>query len=292
MITKKIEQLIEKLDVGQSHSALAQAILDADSTITQSHRTLRRSLAKFRETTEVINKKLDFSHLPKPYTAGKKENVLVIGDTHEPFTREGYILFCREMQEKYECGTVVHIGDVLDNHYSSFHETDPDGFGAGDELDRAIVGVQEWHYLFPNARVCIGNHDDIIRRQLFANGISARWLKPMNDVLNTTTWKWAMHHELYGVKYIHGTGTTGPNAAYTRAMKAGQSIVMGHVHTEASVKWHVTKTHKVFGMMTGCGVDDREYAMAYAKNFPAKYIVSCAVVLEKGTIPIVLPMEL
>jgi hypothetical protein len=292
MITKKVQMWLDKLDYGQSHSALAREILEADSTITSSHRTLRRNIAQHRGTAEQIPSKLDFSHLPKPYTKGKKENVLIIGDPHEPFTREGYMLHCREMQEKYECGTVVNIGDVVDNHYSSYHEADPDGLGAGDELDQAVVKVRQWHYLFPNAYVCIGNHDDIIRRQLYSNGISARWLKSMNEVLGTPTWKWGMEHEIYGVKYIHGTGTTGANAAYTRAMKAGQSVVMGHIHTEASVKWHVTKTHKVFGLITGCGVDDRTYAMAYAKNFPAKYIVSCAVVLEKGTVPIVLPMNL
>jgi len=292
MITKKVESLIELLDMGQSHSALATAILASDSSISTSHRTLRRNIATWRGMAERIPKKIDFSDLPKPYTKGKKENVLVIGDPHEPFTREGYMLFCREQQEKYECGTIVNIGDQVDNHYSSFHDADPDGMGAGDELDEAILRTQRWHYLFPGAYVCIGNHDDIIRRQLYANGISARWMKPMNDVLGTPTWKWAMEHELYGVKYVHGTGTTGAQAAYTRAMKAGQSVVMGHVHTEASIRWHVTKTSRVFGLMTGCGVDDRVYAMAYAKNFPAKYIVSCAVVLERGTIPINLPMKL
>jgi len=292
MITEKQELLIIKYNTGQSHSALAREILENDPNVTLSHRTLRKKIAEYRGTAERIPPKLDFSHLPKPYTKGKKENVLVIGDPHEPFTREGYMLYCREVQEKYQCGTVVNIGDVVDNHYSSYHESDPDGMGAGDELDKAIVKIAEWHYLFPNSKVCIGNHDDIIRRQLYSNGVSPRWLNPMNEVLGTPTWEWAMEHELYGVKYIHGTGTTGANAAYTRAMKAGQSVVMGHVHTEASVKWHVTKSHKVFGMMTGCGVDDRQYAMAYAKNFPAKYIVSCGVVLEEGTIPIVLPMSL
>jgi len=284
--------LINLLDVNQSHSALATAILNADPSLTTSHRTLRKDIAKQRGSAESLPKKIDFSHLPKPYLNGNKDNVLVIGDPHEPFTREGYMLWCREQQEKYDCGIVVNIGDQVDNHYSSFHDADPDGMGAGDELDKAIVKTQQWHYLFPNAYVCIGNHDDIIRRQLYANGISARWMKPMNEVLGTPTWKWAMEHTIHGVKYIHGTGTTGAVAAYTRAMKAGQSVVMGHVHTEASVRWHVTKTHKVFGMMVACGVDDKQYAMAYAKNFPAKYIVACGVVLEKGSIPINLPMPL
>ena len=45
-------------------------------------------------------------------------------------------------------------------------------------------------------------------------------------------------------------------------------------------------------MQVGCGVDDRSYAMAYAKNFTKKYIVSCGVVLESGTLPLLIPMNL
>lgn len=291
-MTNKLKDLIDLLDFGQSHTKLAESIKDTDPTIPQSIRTLRRTVAIYRGVAEVVPRKMDFTHLPKPYTKGKKENVLVIGDPHAPFTRKGYMLFCREQQEKYECGTVVNIGDMVDNHYSSFHDQDPDGLGGGDELDLAIVQVREWNYVFPKVDVCIGNHDDIIRRQLFANGVSARWLKPMNDVFGIKGWNWAMEHEHYGVKYIHGTGTTGAAAAYNRAVKAGQSVVMGHVHTEASTRWHVTKASKVFGMMISCGVDDRVYAMAYAKNFPAKYIVACGVVLERGQVPINLPMPL
>ena len=59
--------------------------------------------------------------LPKPFTTGDINNVLVIGDLHEPFCLENYLEFCRIQQEKYNCGTVVFIGDVIDNHYSSYH---------------------------------------------------------------------------------------------------------------------------------------------------------------------------
>jgi hypothetical protein len=38
------------------------------------------------------------------------------------------------------------IGDIIDNHYSSYHESDPDGYSAGEELDRAIdmikIGIE------------------------------------------------------------------------------------------------------------------------------------------------------
>ena len=49
-------------------------------------------------------------------------NVLVIGDLHEPFCLDGYLDFCIDQYYTYNCTEVVFIGDVIDNHYSSYHE--------------------------------------------------------------------------------------------------------------------------------------------------------------------------
>ena len=40
--------------------------------------------------------------------------VLVIGDTHCPAMKEGYVDFLKDVQETWDCDTVVHIGDVVD----------------------------------------------------------------------------------------------------------------------------------------------------------------------------------
>ena len=90
-------------------------------------------------------------------------NILVIGDIHEPFAIDGYLEFCFEQYKKYNCNKVVFIGDLLDNHFSSYHATDPDGFGAGEELTRAMSKIKKWYQYFPEALVCIGNHDAIVR---------------------------------------------------------------------------------------------------------------------------------
>ena len=58
----------------------------------------------------------------------KKENrVLVIGDLHEPFCLDRYLDFCKEQYKIHNCNRVVFIGDIIDNHYSSYHETDAEG---------------------------------------------------------------------------------------------------------------------------------------------------------------------
>jgi hypothetical protein len=33
---------------------------------------------------------------------------------------------------KHTIGTVIFLGDIIDNHYSSYHESDPDGYSAGE----------------------------------------------------------------------------------------------------------------------------------------------------------------
>ena len=63
--------------------------------------------------------------------------VLVIGDTHFPFVREDYLPFLVDTYNKYDCDTVVHIGDVVDNHGISYHETEHDAFGVEQEMDLA-----------------------------------------------------------------------------------------------------------------------------------------------------------
>jgi predicted phosphodiesterase len=231
-------------------------------------------------------------NLPKPYLDGDKGNVLVIGDTHLPFERAGYLEFCRKQQEKYNCGTVVHIGDVLDQHYSSFHETNPDGFSAGDELYLSIHKLKDWYKVFPNVKVAFGNHDLLIQRQAYSAGLSQRWIKGFNEVLEIPNWTFDMEHEIDGVIYTHGTGTSGENGAFQKALNRRRSVVSGHLHTIANIKWNVSEADRIFAMQVGCGIDDKAYAFEYARGIVKKSVISCGVVLDKGTLPIVIPMIL
>ena len=86
----------------------------------------------------------------------KRENrVLVIGDLHEPFCLDKYLKFCKDIYSKYNCNKVIFIGDVIDNHYSSYHETDADGLGGGDELDIAIERIARWYDGFPDRKSAV-----------------------------------------------------------------------------------------------------------------------------------------
>ena len=201
--------------------------------------------------------------------------VLVIGDIHAPFDCEPYYNHCINVYNKYECNHVIFIGDVIDNHYSSYHETDADGMGGMEELDMAISHLQRWYETFPVADVIIGNHDRMVMRKAQSSSIPTRWIKEYKEVLGTPGWNFTDRVVYDGVQYIHGEGGT----ARTRSKKDLMSTVQGHLHTQAYVEWTIGAGVKIFGMQVGCGIDAESYAMGYARNFP-KPALGCGVVLS------------
>ena len=212
--------------------------------------------------------------------------VLVVGDLHCPFDLDGYLTHCKSVYKKYNCDTVVFIGDVIDNHYSSYHETFVDGYGGGSELQEAIEHVKPYYKAFPNATVIIGNHDRIVMRKGQTSNIPQAWLRSFNEVLGTDGWDWKETHFIDGVQFVHGEGGT----ARTMMKNEATSIVAGHRHTQCYIE-HLFghKTH-LFAVQVGCGVDHSAYAMAYAK-YGKKPAISCAVILD-GKTPIIEVMEL
>jgi len=214
-------------------------------------------------------------------------NILVIGDLHEPFCLDGYLDWCLEQYETFNCNQVVFIGDILDNHAFSYHEPDPDGLSAGYELEKSIEKVAKWYNAFEYADVCIGNHDRMAARKGMSGGIPSVWIKSYNEVLGTPNWNWVESVAYDNVLYEHGEG----GQASTKAKNNMMSSVCGHTHTITYVQWFCGKRYRVFGMQTGCGVDSTSYAAAYAKNFK-KQSIGCSVVLNNGTLPINLLMPL
>jgi len=209
----------------------------------------------------------------------RQENrVLIVGDLHAPFELAGYFSFIKETYAKYNCNKVIFIGDIIDNHFASYHETSADGLGGGDELDLAIKQVSKWYKAFPDAYVTLGNHDLIIMRKAQTSAIPTKWIKTYKEVLGTPGWEFVNEVEIDNVMYIHGIGSK----AHIRAVKNMQSTVQGHHHTEAYTHWYVGKKMKVFGMQIGCGIDSKSYAMAYGKWFP-KSAIGCGVVIGGHT---------
>lgn len=227
----------------------------------------------------------------KPYLDGNPDNILIIGDTHEPFSKDGYLEFCRQQQEKFNVGTIVHIGDLTDNHAVSYHEKDPEGRSAGDEFNMALDRCHKWYETFPVAHVCIGNHDALPFRKAFTAGLPSHWLKSYQEMLDSpSTWKWDFTHELNGVIFQHGTGLSGEMASINAARENRQSTVIGHLHTVMNTRFLASSKDLIFGMSVGCGIDHEKYAFAYGKQNTRKPVIACSVVLD-GVLPINIPMK-
>lgn len=220
-------------------------------------------------------------------------NTLVIGDLHEPFTFLGYFDFCKSIREKYKCEKIVLIGDVVDNHAISYHEKDPDGFGGGREGNEAEKRLQKWYKEFPEVYICIGNHDELIRRKAMTHEIPKRFIKDYGEIWNSPSkWIWKYKFEIDDVLYKHGTGKTGKYSHIQWAADERQSVVTGHSHSSGGVGYLASKRDLIFGMNVGCGIDMKTYAMQYGRDFSRRPTLGCGVVLENGHLACFIPMNL
>lgn len=218
--------------------------------------------------------------------------VLVIGDTHFPFVNESYIDFLCETYSHFDCDSVVHIGDVVDNHAISFHDSEHDALGAENESLMAQEYVDQYIETFPEALVCLGNHDALVQRRAMKAGLPLRFIRDLGEIYQTGDWRWSDQHVIDGVLYSHGTGSSGKNHALNMAMNNRCPVVCGHTHTNLSVNYDVNKFDRIFGMNVGCGININAYAFRYGMVFPKRPVLGCGVVLDGETaIPVPMALE-
>lgn len=206
--------------------------------------------------------------------------VLTIGDVHAPVTHPGYLPFCRDLRDQFKCDHVQFIGDCVDWHALSFHSKHPDAPGPKDEHELALEQIQRWYKVFPKAHVCIGNHDERVIRLAAEAGIPARFLRNYAETWETPKWKWDTDFITDDVYYFHGTGSAGIHPSFNAMGKMLMSVVQGHIHSAGGIKWRANPQKRIFGMDTGCGIDDKAYAFAYGKDQKVRSILSAGVVLD------------
>ena len=197
-----------------------------------------------------------------------QKNILIIPDLHAPFIRDGYLEFCIDMYSKWDCNQVIFLGDLVDNHYSSYHETDPDGLSATEELNKAKKQINQFYKAFPYATVLIGNHDAIPNRKAFTSGVSKAWVKSISEVLDVPNWEFKQGHWEGKTYLCHGM----KKKAKQRMMDDMTNVIQGHYHSESYIYYNVGADRKTFAMQLGCGIDNNNYAMAYARDFSRQHI--------------------
>lgn len=229
---------------------------------------------------------------PLPKDELKSHRVLIIGDRHSPFTHKRYFDFCRQTRDEFQCDTIVDIGDGIDNHAINYHDHNPDGQSAGDELKKARDDHQKWFKEFPNVKACMGNHDELVYRKAMTHGLSTEYFKKFNQILKAPRgWIYNFSWEIDHVRYQHGTGGHGENLHKLLAAKNRQSTVIGHVHSHGGVAYLASSKDLIFGLNVGCGIDINAYAMNYGRDFAVRPTLGCGVVLN-GRQAFFVPMDL
>lgn len=206
--------------------------------------------------------------------------VLVVGDLHELATHPMYLKFTKDIQRKYGTRRTVLIGDVVDWHAVSFYPKEPNCPGPMDEYEQTKFKVQRWYKAYPNALVCIGNHDERPDRLSKSVSIPEVCLKSYNDLWGTPNWTWEFEHVIDNVCYFHGTGFGGIHPAWNALNGKLMSVVMGHCHSRAGIKWLATPTQRIFGMDVGTGIDSKAWQFVYGKHLKFRPILSCGVVIN------------
>lgn len=221
----------------------------------------------------------------------KFNSILVISDLHCPYNHPDAIRFLAACKNKFKPDKVICIGDEIDGHALSYHESNPDLASAGDELKKAIKALQPLYKMFPEVTVVESNHGSMVLRKAMTAGIPVKAIKSYNDILDAPkTWKWVADtivDTITGpIYFCHGKSS----AAGRLASQYGMSTVQGHYHEKAQVHYISTPERLMFDVHTGCLANDKSLALQYNKINPKRPIVSIAVIING--VPQIVPMVL
>lgn len=210
---------------------------------------------------------------------GQKMVIGIIGDLHAPFTHKGYIHFLKDTFEQWGVNTIIYIGDIVDNHAISRHQTETSAKGAEREYQMAYDVIQEYVKAFPKARVCLGNHDDIPNRQAATLGLPTVFMNQFKSLWGLPEdYQIANHFIIDDVLYHHGLGASGQNGAINKALNERMSVVQGHQHSSFQLEYRANQKDIIFGISCGCGVDNSAYAFNYGKYAIKKPILGTAII--------------
>lgn len=122
-------------------------------------------------------------------------NTLVISDLHIPYHHCDSFDFLETVAYDYDCETILNVGDILDNHSGSYHESEPEALSAEEEYEKGKQYIQELNEMFPVMTITEGNHDRIPKRKLKTAGLPSSMLDDYNKLYELENkWKWTDKH--------------------------------------------------------------------------------------------------
>lgn len=218
------------------------------------------------------------------------KTVLVIPDLHCPYHHKKLFQFLRYLKLKYKPDVVIFLGDEVDGHAWSFHGKDPALPNPCREMELAINAIRGINRIFPEAYLLDSNHGSLLERKVKFNGLPMQMLKPLKQLYGTPKWSWHNRIQLKTLMgdVMLGHGVSGKPGGW--ATPIGMSTIEGHFHTKFHLTWFVNALRKYFSIHSGCLIDYKAYAFAYAHpNIPEPMLG--ATILHSTGHPELIPLE-
>jgi hypothetical protein len=235
---------------------------------------------------------------PKPVAPAKPANsrILVISDLHCPYQHKDALAFLQALKDKYSPDRVINLGDELDFHAMSFHDSDPDLDSAGRELQRGREVLWELEKMFPRMDLVDSNHGSMTYRKAKANGIPRHLILNYRDAVfgekrkdgaivrpdgrgDGWTWRPSLDIALpngQNLHVVHGAS----KSTIQNVKQYGCCFMQGHHHSTFETVYNGTPSALNWGASFGCLIDDESYAFAYNKNTPARPVIGCGIILD------------
>jgi len=225
------------------------------------------------------------------------KSILVIPDLHCPVMHKDAFKFIKAVAKLYKPDKVVCLGDELDYHCLSFHETEDEcPYNESQEFEEGKRYFSNLYDMFDSVDILTSNHGSLLYRRAKACRIPRQFLFTYEQVLDAPKgYKW--HDNLIlqtnrgeFVQFHHGN--IAPKDILRKSQLTGISQVQGHHHNNFEIKyWQDNVTNKMkFGMSCGCLIDDEKYAFLYNKNNIGRPLLGCGVIYDG--IPELIPMNL
>lgn len=228
------------------------------------------------------------------YPEEKVDNsrILLISDLHIPYHHPDALDFLQHLKDKYNPTRVICLGDEMDKHALSFHDSDPDLPSAGDELRMSLPVIAKLKEMFPVMDILESNHGSLLYRKAHAFGIPKHYLKSYNDVLGVDdNWKW--YYDIT-VDLPNGNKCYLHHGKSSNVTKTSQTMSMcsaaGHFHETFKIEYWGNPISLYWAMQCGCLIDDKSYAFNYNNVNLKRPIIGTGLIID--SMPILEPMVL
>lgn len=217
-------------------------------------------------------------------------SILVVSDLHFPFHHPDIFAFYKALKKEIRPDLVVGVGDEIDGHAWSYHESETDAMGPDHEFDRALAAMKQLYKIFPAMEIVESNHTSLHQRKAKTGQIPTAFIKSYKEAFRApqgyhwhNTFKPRMSNG-EPVYICHGMGAN----AFNNAMDLGISFVQGHHHgrLEALQRFCPYQKNILFGMTVGCGIDPQAYAFRYGHTVSKKPKIGCGAIINSHPVPI------